>query len=92
MIGRLVTFEGTQSAVVNLEQGLMGENIDALKALPGLHGLHVMLDREGGKAVVLAIWEDQQSADGAMDAMVPIRRKIIESGLSQSMHDYQVIA
>jgi hypothetical protein len=91
MIGRLVHFEGPQAAIANLERGLLDDCMAALRALPGLAGLHAMVDRAKGKAVVLAIWQDTKSADGAMDAMVPIRHVIIDGGIRQSMSDYEII-
>ncbi|OJU30057.1 MAG: hypothetical protein BGN94_01950 [Rhizobiales bacterium 68-8] len=91
MIGRLVNFEGTPTALSELERVLVGECADALRALPGLHALHMMVDREAGRAIVLAIWKDAGCADRAMDAMVPIRRTIIGGGLRQSMSDYEVV-
>lgn len=92
MIGRLVHFEGTTEAIAILEKGLIDEWADAIRALQGLHHLQVMVDRSGGKAAVLAVWEDMELADGAMEAMIPIRLKILEQGITQSMHDYEVIA
>jgi quinol monooxygenase YgiN len=92
MIGRIVEFEGSNGAIADLERVLREECVDELKALPGLAGLHVMSDRDKGKAVVLAIWEDTASADGAMSAMVPIRKQILSGGITQSMRDYEVLA
>lgn len=91
MLGRIVNFEGTPAAIANLEHMLLDECLDAVRALPGLAGLHTMVNREQGKLVVLAIWQDTKSADGAMDAMVPIRHQIIDGGITQKMTDYEMI-
>lgn len=92
MIGRLVEFEGSQQALKELEHILVVECVDKLRSLPGLSALHVMVDREVGKAVTLAVWEDAESAEGALEAMVPLRRIIVTGGLRQHMHDYEVVA
>ncbi len=92
MIGRLVSFDGAPAAIADLERGLLDDCVDTLRALPGLAGLHVMVDREKGRAVVLAIWQDTASADGAMQAMVPLRHRIINGGIVQSISDYEVVA
>jgi hypothetical protein len=91
VIGRIVNFEGTPAAIANLERGLLDNCLDAVRALPGLAGLHTMINRQLGKLVVLAVWKDSKSADGAMDAMVPIRHQIIDGGIKQAMVDYEMV-
>lgn len=92
MIGRVVKFDGSPSSITDLERGLLDNCLDAVRALPGLAGLHTLVDREKGELVVLAIWQDTASADGAMEAMIPIRHQIIDGGIKQSMSDYKIIA
>ena len=91
MIGRLVSFDGTAAAIADLERGLLDDCVGALRALPGLAGLNVLVNHGAGKAVVLAIWRDLATADAAMNAMVPLRRRIVGGGITQAIADYQVV-
>jgi hypothetical protein len=57
--------------------------MQTLKSLSGLNALYVMIDHAKGKAAVVTVWNDAQSAASALSAMAGIRptRILIGVGL-----------
>ena len=75
----LITRLGMDPAKVDdIVAFFMSDVFPVFKAQPGFCGLHNMIDRAGGKAIVGSAWETQEAIDAYLTVQ-PERRRIAES-------------
>ena len=74
MHARVVMFEGAPDRVQEGAERRFRERVlPTLRQQAGFKGAYVLLNRELGKMLGITLWESEQAAQDAMQAMEPIR-------------------
>ncbi len=90
MVGRIVTLEGTPTAIAQAKEAFASQGASILKGLPGLQHFHVFFGPT--EAAVITVWQDASSAMAAVAAMGGIQQKMLGLGLALKFKDYDVLA
>ena len=68
MFARMFTIEGRREQFDGFDRAGQEKVLPALRRLDGFEGLLVFADRQGGKILVVTLWESEEALRGGEDA------------------------
>ncbi len=72
-------------------ESIRPELVAALQRLPGLQHFHVGIDREGGRGVVVAIFDTREHAESPPEALGPVLARLQPAGVQpESREVYEI--
>lgn len=88
MFARVSTYSGDPDKLVAGFQG----SIEGIKQLPGQAGAFFCVDREGGKALTMTLWETQEALESSVKAADQLRSQAIQDAEAnvESVTHYEV--
>jgi hypothetical protein len=92
MIGRIASMTGSPDALIQAEQHFLGQGRSHFKNQKGLVSLHIFFDAAQGKAAVVSIWQDAQSAQASFRALAGLRKELSALGVTVTIQHYDVLA
>jgi heme-degrading monooxygenase HmoA len=72
MHARVNTFEGSPERADELERVVTERVVPSLTQMDGYRGMHALTERQGGKVLVVTIWDDEEAMrqnEGAVDQL-----------------------
>ena len=73
-------------------EGIRPELAAALQRQPGLQHLHGGIDREGGRAVAVAIFDTREHAEAPPEALGPVLARLQSVGVQQESREvYEIV-
>jgi hypothetical protein len=95
MHARIVTFEGSSERMQGVDPGqhFRERVLPTLQQQAGFQRVYLLLDRTRGKLMGITLWESEETAQKAMQAMEPIRAASAQEMGAPSVapEDYEVI-
>jgi heme-degrading monooxygenase HmoA len=64
MVARVSTYEGSAERLDDLARGFE-ESADAVRELEGFRGAYLLVDRETGRAITVALWASGEAAEAS---------------------------
>ena len=71
--------EGVEEAVRHIREAVLPE----VRKLQGFKGLYLLLDRETGKQMVIALWETQNDLDASVEIAKRLRAQYVQAAAAQ---------
>lgn len=81
--------EQVEAALERFEDG-----IDALRQMSGIKRAYLLVDREGGNALTVTVWESKEAMDASAEAAKRLRSEAMEAagGSVVSVETYELVA
>ncbi len=80
MFARVTTIEGSSERIDEVTRYARERVLPAMQGQPGFKGMHLLIDRQNGKALGITLWETEEALQTSEAAAQRMRSDAVDRG------------